>query len=218
MQNIATMDLKPINQTFTFSSSGKAATIPCEFSGKYGSDNTVEIELFITYRAGNKPLKEFIADLQAAIADGKLLRATGNLLRLMYQDRTSGKEVEKYRLYALTAEPSIETAPLFSMFHMEGGMRKLPNTELFQPGTDTTFPSVKFSMFAEPSGDNEQETYLTIFVNGYGDVVERTRRKKFKSGAHIFACGKLQATNKGGLRMILFDIGYAQRPNNNTKE
>ena len=202
------LDLRPAAERFVFSKSGKSATLPCVFSGKFKSENTIDIELVITGRSGFAAVKEQAEELEKGIAEGSLLRVIGVMQRIAYQDRDSGQEIDQLRVYALDVTFSAEKEPIFSVAQMEGGVRKLSDTEIFKDHGD--YRKVAFSLFSNPSSDFDRETYLTVYCTGYGEVADKVERLKLKDKAHIIEQGKLEATAFGVLGLKLFDVNYAK--------
>lgn len=210
MACIAVMDLRPVEQKFVFSKKGKSATLLCSFQGKYKSEYSIQIELVISYRSGVRPLKETAAWLEKEIAAGNLLRVTGAVRRMLYQDRKSGEEIDRIRLYAWDICISAETDPIYSMVQMEGGVRKVSDSDIFK---DTgTYRKVAFTLFCNPDTNFEQETYLSVYATGYNEVADKVNRLNLKEKSHVIAHGKFEATSFGLLGLKLYDLGYAKRP------
>lgn len=207
------MDLKPKETKFTISTTEKSATILCTFTGRYlpaakREANSVDIELMISNRSGNMPLKKFVSELEAVIASGKLLRVSGTLRRLAYQDRDTGLEIDRLSVYAFDVTPSNESEPILSTVQMEGGVRKVSDTDIFKDTGELRM--VKFNLFCGPSSDYDKESYLTISVVGFNDTADWVERLRLKETSHVVAHGKLEASNFGPpLRMTLYDLSYA---------
>jgi len=226
------MDLRPIESKVTLAKSGVSATLQCSFAGKYTPppksgakskpENTVQIEVLITSRSGLKSLKNNIPEIEAIIASGSLLRVTGTLHRLMYQDRSNGEEIDKLRLFAFDISPSPEKSPIFSIVQMEGGVRKISDTEIYKVTERTTkgkgaegsvlYRKATFNLFSAPAGGNDKESYLTVYVNGFNDVADWVNHLNLKEGSHVMANGRLEATSFGPLCLVLHDLRYATRP------
>lgn len=213
------MDLKPTETKFVFSKTKKSATIPCSFTGKHTPParkgkqrrqaHTAGIELLVTSRSGGRRLRDTVPALEALIASGSLLRVTGTLHRLLYQDRDSGLEVDKLRVYAFDVSPSPEAEPIFSIAQMEGGVRKVSDTDIFKDTGDCRMAA--FNLFASPDSGYDRESYLTVYVNGYNDAADKAERMKVKENSHVIASGRLEATGFGPLCLKLYGLGYAKR-------
>jgi hypothetical protein len=209
------MDLKPKGTKFTYSKSKRSAVIPCTFVGRFAPPKRekaaeAEIELMVTSRSGNKSLSELIPELEQHIAAGGLFRVTGTMRRMFYQDRSSGLEVDRLSVYAFNVEASNESRPLYSVVQMEGGVRKVSDTDIYK--NDGHIRKASFNLFCEPGSDFEQESYLTVSVFGFGEVSERVERMKLKEGSHVVASGKFEASNYGPpLSLRLYDLSYAAR-------
>lgn len=217
----AVMDLKPIVEKFTLSPSKKSAAILCSFTGKYApppkkgekhkARNSAEIELVITNRSGNRYLKDNISEIEAMIASGSLLRVTGTLRRMLYQDRNSGDEIDRLSLFAFDVTSSAEEQPILSIVQMEGGVRKVSDSEIYKNTGENC--KVTFNLFSSPSGGNDKESYLTVYVNGFNDVADKVNRLNMREGSHVVASGKFEATRFGPpLCLILHDLSFAKRP------
>lgn len=202
----AIMDLCPEESKFTLSQSGKSATLPCVFSGKYKSEHSIKIELVITNHSGLARL----TDIEAAIERGELLRAAGIVQHIQYQDRATGREIDQLRLFAYDVNPCAEKEPIFSTVMIEGGVRQLSDTEIFKD--HGTFQKAAFTLFSNPSSEFDRETYLNVYCTGYGEVAQKIERLKLKDKAHVIAQGKFEATSFGILGLRLFDVNYAHTP------
>lgn len=202
----AIMDLCPKESKFTLSQSGKSATLPCVFSGKYKSEHSIEIELVIANHSGLARL----TDIEAAIERGELLRAAGIVQHIQYQDRATGREIDQLRLFAYDVNPCAEKEPIFSTVMIEGGVRQLSDTEIFKD--HGAFQKAAFTLFSNPSSEFDRETYLNVYCTGYGEVAQKIERLKLKNKAHVIAQGKFEATSFGILGLRLFDVNYAQAP------
>ena len=204
----AIMDLCPVEQKFTFSKKGKSATLMCSFQGKYKSEYSIQIEIIVTGRSGRGGLKETVALIEKEIAEGSLLRVTGTVHRILYQNRETGEEVDRIRIFALDIAPSAETDPIYSVVQMEGGLRKVSDSDIFK---DTgTYRKVAFTLFCNPNTDFDRETYLSVYVTGYNEVADKVNRLNLKEKAHVIAHGKFEATSFGLLGLKLYDLGYAK--------
>lgn len=202
-----TMDLCPKDSTFSLSKSGKSATLLCSFSGKYKSENHIDIDLVLTSRSGFGSVKEQVAELEQKIAAGSLLRVSGMLQRMLYQDRDSGEEIDRLRVYAFDIAPSAEKEAIFSSVFMEGGVRKLSDTEIFKDLG--SYRKAAFFLFADPTSEFDRETYLNVYCTGYGEVADKVNRLNLKDKSHVIAHGKLEATTFGVVGLRLFDLNYA---------
>lgn len=203
----ATMDLKPKESGFVISQTEKSALLTCEFCGRYNSKNKVEVEVLVTKMTSyGRPISVLVQELNAVIVSGSLLRVTGQLEKLSYQDRKTGKEVEKFRLVAYMVEPSAEPEPIFSVAYVQGGV-KFPSAPKEPKINDSV---LHFSVFSEPSGGYDREAYLTVFVSAFDGQISHIKRMKLHERSHVIAVGKLEAGNKPNiLCMKLYDISYA---------
>ena len=219
------MDLRPVETKVKIAKPEVSATLQCLFTGKYTPpakkganskvENSVQVEILITNRSGNKRLKSSISDIDAIIASGGLLRVTGTLHRLLYQDRNTGEEIDKLRLYAFDVSQSPEKNPIFSIVQMEGGVRKISDTEIYKVTEDSStgilYRKATFNLFSAPDGGYDRESYLTVFVNGYNDTADWANRSNLKEGSHVMASGRLEAMSFGPLCLVLHDLRYAAR-------
>ena len=219
------MDLRPIETKIALAKSEVSATLQCTFIGKYTppakkdakakTEHSVQIEILITNRSGNKRLKNNISEIEALIASGRLLRVTGTLHRQLYQDRVTGEEIDKLRLYAFNIAPSPEKNPILSIVQMEGGVRKVSDSEIYKTTEDSEtgmlYRKATFNLFSAPDGGYDKESYLTVYVNGFNDAADWVNRLNLKEGAHVMASGRFEATSYGQLYLILHDLRYATR-------
>lgn len=211
------MDLKPTAAAFSMSKAQKSATLPCIFSGNYKGGHTIDVELLLTRRAGAGSLKDQIAAIEGKIKEGALLRVNGKLRRLAYQDRNSGEEVTQLQLYAYNVSISPEEQPVYSTILMEGGVRKLSDTEIFKDLGN--YRKVAFMLFTNPETSMERETYLTIYCTGYDAVADRINKLKLREKSHVIVSGKLEATAFGMLGLRIFDLHFANsKPHDTRKE
>lgn len=208
------MDVKPLNEKFTFSQTGKSATIQCSFSGVYKCDRVVNVDVMLTRRScpAGKDLKTYASELESLMQSDKtglVFRIYGQLRCLQYQDFNSGDEVQSYQLVADTFEISDEEKPVFSNVVMKGGVRPLSNTDIYKDIGKTS--KITFWLWAEPETNFEREGYLSLLVYGFGEIAESVKRMKVKEKSHVIATGKLEATERGYLSIKLFNLNYANR-------
>ena len=211
------MDLKPAAAAFSVSKAQKSAILPCVFSGNYKGGHTIDIDLLLTRRAGAGPLRDQISEIEEKIKEGALLRVNGKLRRLVYQDRNSGEEVSKLQLYAYNVSISPEDQPVYSTVLIEGGVRKLSDTEIFKDLG--SYRKVAFMLFSDPETNMERETYLTLYCTGYDAVADRINKLKLREKSHVIVSGKLEATAFGMLGLRIFDLHFANsKPHDTRKE
>ena len=199
MYCIVTMDLKAKTR-FQIQKWGKIATIVCEFSGRYNSKNTVEIEVAVNKNATfGKPLDIFVKEYDDHIAAGKVLRIVGTLEKIAGQDRKTGYEFEALRLLAYHVMISDELSPIFSNVSVTGNVKKL---------TDSSF-----MLSSPPREENEKSTWLNLFVNRFDGAPQRINQLKLKENSYVTVAGKLEAGNGSNLLFLkLHDINYAAFP------
>lgn len=212
------MDLRPKGTGFEISKSGKSAVLLCEFSGRFKSVDTIDIELMVSKQTSfGRPVDMLIKELNEIVAAGSLLRATGQLEKLAYQEREGGCEVEKFRLIAYQIEESYEQEPLFSIAAVQGNVKPHGNSPIYKEVDGKH--STSFLISSEPERDYQKVTFLTVFTSAFGALAQRINSMKIKEKSYIMATGRLEAANSPGLLMLkLTGISYAKFPKKKEKE
>ena len=208
------MDLKPKQGAeFVVSSKGKSATLSCEFTGRYNSTVTADIELVVGSAASRgRPITTLVKELSEHVKSGGLLRATGQFDNHAWQERATGAEHEKLCLFAYFLEPSDEVQPIYSLVSIignvkltEGSGERMKDGLVVSHGFCVTTPPPPFGF--------EKSTFLTFWVQARGEQVQRVSNlKSFGDKSYVSISGKLEAGKTGMLRVRLFDIGYAKYP------
>lgn len=208
------LDLKPLTNKFDLLKSGKAAVLSCVFSGKFKAEHTIEIELLLTRRAGSGSLQDQIAEIEKEIKDGALLRVSGKLRQLAYQDRNNGQEVNRLQVFAYNVSISPEEQPVYSVALMEGGVRKLSDTEIYKDLGN--YRKVAFMLFSDPESTMDRETYLSVYCTGFDTVADRVNKSKLRDKSHVIVSGKLEATTFGMLGLRIFELHFANTKKHRT--
>jgi hypothetical protein len=206
------MDLRAKSVAFTLSHTQKSASVICEFSGRFKSENTIEIELVVTKQTSfGRPIDLYVQELNQIISAGRLLRANGQLERLAYQEREGGREVDKLRMIAYQLDESNEAEPIFSVAAVQGYVGLPLNAAFYKE--DGGRCNANFILSAAPESGQDKEAYLSIFVSAFGEIAQQVRKMKVKEKSYVLASGRLMAGANAELLMLkLRDITFAKFP------